>query len=74
MISDEDRYDYYLKSNWETDWTKVSKETFIKAERSAGFKPKVSSDSPEYWTTLATSGFSGGSCSGMIKVAKRIEK
>lgn len=71
MTDSEEYYEYYLKSFFDDKWTKVSKEDFIKAERSAGFRPKISSDSPDYYTTLATSGFSGGSISGKLEPIKR---
>lgn len=36
----------------------VTKEEYIKAERAAGFRPKMSSDDPRYMSTIATAGFS----------------
>jgi len=36
----------------------VSLEEYCRAERNAGFKPKMSSDNPKYMTTPATGGFS----------------
>ena len=36
----------------------VSLEEFCRAERAAGFRPKMSSDDPRYMTTPATGGFS----------------
>jgi len=41
----------------------VSLEEFCNAERQAGFRPKLSSDNPQYMTTPATGGF--GSSSGI---------
>lgn len=35
----------------------VSLEEFCRAERAAGFRPKMSSDDPRYMTTPATGGF-----------------
>lgn len=40
-------------------WTEVSKEDWIKAERAAGFCPKLWSGDPAYMTTCATGGFGG---------------
>jgi len=48
---------YELKTSF-ADWTEVTKEEWIKAERSAGFYPKCSSCDPGFWTHPATSGFS----------------
>lgn len=45
----------------------VSKEEFIKAERSAGFRSKFGPDN------LATGGFSSGDISGTIKYVKEEE-
>ena len=38
----------------------VTLEEFCKAERSAGFRPKLWSGDPAYMTTPATGGFSNG--------------
>ena len=51
---------YYLKGEWEDKWTEVTEEEFIKAERSAGFRPK-------YGDGVATGGFSNGSISGRVE-------
>ena len=45
----------------------VTLEEFCKAERAAGFRPKLSSSDPRYMTTLATGGFSGNGVSGSVK-------
>jgi hypothetical protein len=45
----------------------VTLEEFCKAERAAGFRPKLSSDHARYMTTLATGGFSGSGVSGRVK-------
>lgn len=47
-------------------WVKVSKEDWIKAERAAGFRPKLWSGDPEYTKTYATGGFSNGQISGTM--------
>ena len=45
----------------------VTLEEFCKAERAAGFRPKMWSGHPKYMTTVATGGFSGsGGVSGSI--------
>lgn len=46
----------------------VTVEEYCKAERMAGFMPKMSSDDPRYLKTPATGGFSSGSSlSGRIE-------
>ncbi len=45
----------------------VTLEEFCKAERAAGFRPKLPSSDPRYMTTLATGGFSGNGVSGRVK-------
>lgn len=64
-MSDRERV-YWLKASGipGSTWTKVTKEEWIKAERRAGFRPKLSSDDPRYMTTCATGGFGDGSISG----------
>lgn len=57
---------YFLKAEWQPDKQEVTKEQWIKAERAAGFRPKLSSDHPEYMTTCATGGFHSGGVSGSI--------
>lgn len=50
---------YWLTSNTlGSTWTKVTREEWIRAERQAGFRPKLSSADPAYMTTCATGGFS----------------
>jgi hypothetical protein len=76
----EDEYKYYLEV--ELGGQKIEKEVTLKeycsAERSAGFRPKMSSDHPDYMTTPATGGFGGSGISGRMrwmnapKVAKPI--
>lgn len=55
---------FFLKADWQEkdDWTEVTKEKFIRAERAAGFRPKGDGDG------LATGGFSDGGVSGKIEV------
>jgi len=49
---------YFLKSGWsDRGWEEVSKQTFINAERGAGFRPKYGGDG------VATGGF--GSSNGV---------
>ena len=56
---------YYLKIFDEEK--EVTLEEYCKAERNAGFRPKLSSDHPDYNTTPATGGFSSGNVSGHIE-------
>jgi hypothetical protein len=59
---------YQLKSDIPgSDWVDVTKEEWIKAERAAGFRPKLDQDDPRYMQTCATSSFSGGGMSGRIR-------
>lgn len=58
---------YLLKADHQTEWDEVTKEEWIKAERNAGFRPKLSSDNPAYMTTCATGGFGGAGVSGKIR-------
>lgn len=57
---------YYLKADWQKEWTEVTREQWIRAERAAGFRPKMLSSDPRYNDTCATAGFSGGGTSGKI--------
>lgn len=62
---------YWLKANAipGSAWTEVAKEDWIKAERHAGFRPKLWSGDPDYMTTCATGGFSDSrGISGSITV------
>lgn len=52
---------YYLKGSWETEYTEVTQEEFIRAERAAGFHPKYGCG------PCATGGFSSGSVSGKVE-------
>lgn len=60
---------YFLKADFNKDWTEVSKLEWIKAERQAGFRPKLSSDHPAYMETCATGGFGGAGIQGKIRNA-----
>lgn len=58
---------YELKADF-TDWVEVPKAEWIRAERAAGFRPKMASDDPRYMDTPATGGFySSGGISGRIR-------
>ena len=59
-------YKYYLTATLGNEQIKreVSLEEFCKAERQAGFRPKLPSTDPRYMTTPATGGFFGGAISG----------
>jgi len=61
---------YFLKADFNPDWTEVTKEDWIKAERSAGFRPKLWSGDPAYMTTCATGGWSSSGISGRIESIK----
>ena len=55
---------FYLKGEWQGDdeWTEVSKEKFVRAERAAGFRNTMGRpDEP------ATGGFSGGGVEGRVR-------
>ncbi len=58
---------YFLKADWQDEWEEVTKEQFCKAERAAGFRPKLPGDHPDYMTTPATGGFGGTSISGRVR-------
>lgn len=51
---------YYLRGAWQNTWDEVSKEQFVQAERSAGFRSKFGSLEP------ATGGFGNGTIDGKI--------
>lgn len=57
---------YYLRASDEAPWQRVTKEAWIKAERAAGFRPKLPSTDPAYATTCATGGFGGSGVQGKI--------
>ena len=61
---------YFLKADYQKNWQEVTKEEWIQAERSAGFRPKCASTDPEYMTTCATSGFGGNGVSGKIRFSE----
>lgn len=60
-------YRHLLTATFNPQWVEVTKEDWIKAERAAGFRPKLWSGDPNYMTTYATGGFSGGGISGRIE-------
>jgi hypothetical protein len=60
---------FFLKYGAE-DWHEVTREEWIRAERAAGFQPKIASTDPRYWTTEATGGFSSGNVSGRVEYAR----
>ena len=63
---------YYL-SGFGAGETEVSKEEWIKAERRAGFRPKMASTEPRYMQVCATGGFSGSGVSGRIVTVSELE-
>ena len=59
---------YFLQSKIPgSEAVEVSLEEYCRGERSAGFRPKLSSDHPDYMTTPATGGFSSGYLTGSIR-------
>lgn len=63
-------YKYFISVNivGEEIEREVSLEEYCKAERAAGFQPKLWSGHPDYMTTPATGGFSSSNgISGRIK-------
>jgi hypothetical protein len=59
-----DRYFLSITLAGEKIEREVSVEEFCKAERQAGFRPKMASDNPRYMTTPAMGGF-GSTMSGV---------
>lgn len=55
---------YYLRAEWEDNWTEVSEKQFINAERAAGFRPKPGCG------PVATGGFISGSTLGRVEYSK----
>ncbi len=69
LIEDGYRTTFFLKYEGIGE-KQVSMKDWIKAERQAGFRPRMSSDDPRYMTTMATGGFGSGNLSGSIKFEK----
>lgn len=65
-------YKYFLsvELGGEVIEREVTLEEYCKAERNAGFRPKLWSGDPAYMTTPATGGFSSGNISGRTKYIK----
>lgn len=61
------RYFLYVVLAGERIEREVSLEEFCKAERAAGFRPKLWSGDPAYMTTPATGGFSSGESGGRVQ-------
>lgn len=57
---------YWLKADFNKEWTEVSKAEWIKAERAAGFRPKLWSGDPNYMAVCATGGWGGAGVQGRI--------
>jgi hypothetical protein len=55
---EEEIFEIKPKGTGEDGWRRVTKAEWIHAERSAGFRPRMSSTDPRYWTTCATAQFS----------------
>ena len=64
---------YQLRADFLGEWIDVSKEDYIKAERQAGFRPKLPSDHPDYMKKCATGGFGGFGISGRILPAGNVK-
>jgi len=58
---------YFLETIGLNNKVEVTKEEWIRAERSAGFRPKMASNEVGYMSTCATGGFSNNFISGSIK-------
>jgi hypothetical protein len=63
---------YFLKAFFQEQFQEVTKQEWIKAERRAGFRPKMASTDPGYMDTCATGGFSNGSITGRIEYIRCI--
>ena len=61
---------YFLKADWQHEYQEVPKEEWIRAERAAGFRPKLSTDHEDYMKVCATAGFYGNGVSGKIEMEK----
>lgn len=53
---------YYLQTDWQDDWTEVTKQQFIDAERNAGFRSNTPGEP-------ATGYFSGRGVRGKVEYA-----
>jgi hypothetical protein len=62
-----EKYSLYTGFGPERKEKEVTKQEFIRAERNAGFRPKLASDHPDYMNTCATGGFGSGNNGGSIK-------
>lgn len=65
---------YFLSATLggETVEREVTLEEFCKAERAAGFRPKLWSGDPAYMTTPATGGFGGSGIRGRVEYHERV--
>lgn len=68
IAATQQRYKYWLRADAITGsaWQEVSKDEWIKAERRAGFRPKLWSGDPNYMKVCATGSFGDGQISGTI--------
>lgn len=62
-----DRYFIYCIIAGETIEKEVTVEEYCRAERNAGFRPKLPTDHPKYMVTPATGGFGRDSMGGRIE-------
>lgn len=54
---------YYLKLDCQKEYTEITKEEYIRAERQGGFHSKIEGE-------IATAGFSSGSVQGKVEYEK----
>ena len=64
------RYFLQTDSNIGSKKKEVTVEEYCKAERKAGFFPKLPRTDPKFMTTPATAGFSNGIITGSIRYEK----
>lgn len=62
-----EQYQFFLKDQPGSEWREVSLEAYCRAERAAGFRPKLPRTDPAYMTTPATGGFGSGGISGRME-------
>ncbi|MCK5020623.1 MAG: hypothetical protein KAS32_26625 [Candidatus Peribacteraceae bacterium] len=65
-----EKYFLYAALGGEKIEREVTLEEFCKAERQAGFRPKMASTDKGYMTTPATGGFGAGNNGGRIEYCK----
>lgn len=76
ITTDEGYYEYQLRAVIPgSDWITVPRDEWIRAERSAGFRPKLWSGDPNYMKVEATGGFSSsyGISGRLVRTEKPFE-